>query len=151
MLHSVIFEACILSLQFRFLNAMVILKQFIVLLLLLLSFLKNIVLLVNRYELREVEETVNVCIHRSKGYSSLYLEEVSEQIKIRQEIFKKCVQLRNQPFRYGKPNFEFSNEKARWVSSALEVRKCPHPTSLLRSTLAFLSRLASMNLMMSTE
>ena len=53
--------------------------------------------LVNRYELREVEETVNVCIHRSKGYSSLYLEEVSEQIKIRQEIFKKCVQLRNQP------------------------------------------------------
>ena len=86
--------------------------------------------LVNRYELREVEETVNVCIHRSKGYSSLYLEEVSEQIKIRQEIFKKCVQLRNQPFRYGKPNFEFSNEKARWVSSALEVRKCPYPTSL---------------------
>ena len=109
---------------------MVIFKQFIVLLLLLLSFLKNIVYLVNCYELREVEETVNVCIHRSKGYSSLYLEEVSEQIKIRQEIFKKCVQLRNQPFRYGKPNFEFSNEKARWVSSALEVRKCPHPTSL---------------------
>ena len=67
MLHSVIFEACILSLQFRFLNAMVIFKQFIVLLLLLLSFLKNIVLLVNRYELREVEETVNVCIHRSKA------------------------------------------------------------------------------------
>ena len=46
--------------------------------------------LVNRYELREVKETVNVCIHRSKGYSSLYLEEVSEQIKVRQEILKVC-------------------------------------------------------------
>ena len=69
---------------------MVIIKQFIILLLLLLLFLQNIVHLVNRYELREVKETVNVCIHRSKGYSSLYLEEVSEQIKVRQEILKVC-------------------------------------------------------------
>ena len=94
--------------------------------------------LVNLYELREIEETVNVCIHRSKGYSSRYLEEVSEQIKIRQEIFKKCVQLRNQPFRYGKPNFEFSNEKARWVSTPLEVRKCPPSNISFKFEIGFL-------------
>ena len=55
--------------------------------------------------LREVEETFNACIHRSKGYSRLYFEEIPEQIKIGQKKYLKCVQLRNQPFRFGKRNF----------------------------------------------
>ena len=55
-----------------------------------------IVHLVNRYELRKVEVTVNIniCIDRSKGYSSLYFEEVPEHIKIGQKKYSKCVPLR---------------------------------------------------------